>query len=973
MDKAMQHLNNRVRDFLIVQLVLLAMTAFLIGFEMFYLSPKAQSAALDRYKNELAYQLGLITPLSEAKLNQLFSGINSSKNLHSISVKWQGRQWVFQQQNSNTPPTGNSKFIQASGRFYAFAPGDENAATAMGELNLLASVEYRSSHLLGYGVALLAVLASIISALVYNRKFYREVNEIQQLLRNPSDNINNNGKDNVKNNIDILAPLIDDVITLKNTTLMKTKTFSTLPVKHDIDNASVIKLEKQLGESEIENIELSLAKKSAIEANQVKSQIIANTGHELLTPLNSIVGFSQLLLDKNIDNQQQYNFAQRINDNALHLTALVNDLLDFSIKNNRAITLNYQSTDIYALLFSIANTMAYEAQGKGLTLLTAFDTLKDCQIETDPLRLRQVISNLLVNAIRYTEYGHISIAAKFDFDKQDNKALLIDIEDTGIGISNAQRESIFTAFVSHANPASNDHPEDPQRNAPDQNPGLGLGLGLSIVATILHKLGATLELDSELNRGSCFHIRLPVKQSSAPQTKAHWATTDIPTNIHIGSDYQATADNLVKRLQPFGASFSVSDIEGLTRQQSSSNINNENNPTDITVACINRPQLEAINSASGPLYTALVKSTRQWVIYTPIALSLSEQQLLAKPNIKVINGPFYIESLFKRNNNQQSPPSSPESLEAGLSRAAASEHLTGKKTLIVDDNPSNIELLAMLISGCQCEVVSALNGQDALAKARQTAFDWLFLDIRMQPMDGFTLLEQIRQLPQYRSTPIIACTAHTSQQEYRKLLKAGFNKVIYKPVERQQIMALGNSLFGYNDVKNTANNNYSSNDNSTKNTTSNNTIGNNKSNREDSVDSQSDMDNVVIFDLEYALDRASGKPTVAKRIFQMLIEELQQINNELTPSNTATDLNTLIDHVHQLNGAAAMTGARRLKYCLNRCESTLKLIQSERTDSASINTNQQSKIDASLTQVREQIQALLEWSHQHDLDIMFAG
>ena len=83
---------------------------------------------------------------------------------------------------------------------------------------------------------------------------------------------------------------------------MKTKTFSTLPVKHEIDNTSVIKLEKQLGESEIENIELSLAKKSAIEANQVKSQIIANTGHELLTPLNSIVGFSQLLLDKNIDN-----------------------------------------------------------------------------------------------------------------------------------------------------------------------------------------------------------------------------------------------------------------------------------------------------------------------------------------------------------------------------------------------------------------------------------------------------------------------------------------------------------------------------------------------------------------------------------------------------------------------------------------------------------------------------------------------
>ena len=157
--------------------------------------------------------------------------------------------------------------------------------------------------------------------------------------------------------------------------------------------------------------------------------------------------------------------------------------------------LNYIETDIHALLMSITHTMAYEAQSKNLSFIADFDDLYGDNIHTDPLRLRQLISNLAINAIRYTHSGHVKIAAHFEaehtntasdsYAENNKKILLISIEDTGIGIADDQKKNIYSSFVHSTNIGSTS-----SISKTDLNPGLGLGLGLSIVSTILQRMGA---------------------------------------------------------------------------------------------------------------------------------------------------------------------------------------------------------------------------------------------------------------------------------------------------------------------------------------------------------------------------------------------------------------------------------------------------------------------------------------------------
>lgn len=869
MDLKLQGLPFSARIFLSLQTLLVILCLFFVFFEAFYLSPQKQLIQLNRSSHNLATQLQLISPLTQTKISHLLTATSaygeSGSAINHVKINWQGEQWQFNQIQTANAKKQSPSSITSSQTIYSL-----DGIKPLGKLTVSAKKQYRFNYFLAYSIALITIVISICSSL----SFYLIIKKENEKL---------------------------------NRGIKKT--------------ASNEQQEQALANNESEKAELFLAKKSALEASRVKSTIIANTSHELLTPLNSIVGFSKILLDKKINTEQQDNFLQRINDNALHLSALVNDLLDFSIRSNRMLSLNYLETDIHALLMSITNTMAYEAQSKNLSFIADFDALYGYKIHTDPLRLRQLISNLAINAIRYTNSGHVKITAHFETEtanlkseshRQNNKKiLLLSIEDTGIGIAHDQQKNIFSSFVNSSNIGSTS-----SINKADRNPGLGLGLGLSIVATILQRMGATIDIKSELGSGSRFEIKVPIKQYEANGIDGKPAAFE---HILLSGDYPPALDTLEERFQKVSRKVTRNgDTNRELQPQTPSN-----NDFDFIVFNAAKNTIDELNNDDTKSINTLINLNKPLYITAPIGLTIHNKAMLNNNNIRIINGPFAIQSLLT--SKAQKTNNAPLALNNYTVEGIRSPR---RKTLVVDDNLSNIELLSLMLSQFQCDVDSASNGEDALSLLDKHDYDWLFIDIRMQPMDGIALVKAIRQLKRYQSTPIIACTAHTSDEEFRILIESGFDKVTYKPIMEQQITALKDVIFESKLTNNDA-----------------------------AITLEA-----PIFDIQHAIDKTAGNPTTALRIFNLLVAELKQaMTDKKTLMSEHQDI--VIDYIHRLHGAAAMTGTTALKNQLNECETLLKNSASIEHISNPLDAteNTEKAINDALEAVYDQIELVLEW------------
>jgi len=886
MDIKLNGLPYSARIFLALQTFLVIVCLFFIFFEALYLSPQKQLIQLDRISNSLAAHLQLISPLTQKKISRLLSATSSygesgnrtHGSIDTVTINWGNQEWQFNRAQTAIDKNNTHKSIVTSRIIYSL-----NGEKKLGDLTVVAKKQYRYNYLLAYSAALIAILISLYST------FYSALS-FQPAIKKEKEKLNSG---------------------IKPDTVHKQQ-------------------EQALANNESEKHELFLAKKSALEASRVKSTIIANTSHELLTPLNSIVGFSKILLDKKINAEQQDNFLQRINDNALHLSALVNDLLDFSIRSNRMLTLNYQATDIHALLMSITNTMAYEAQSKDLIFIADFDGVYGYEINTDPLRLRQLISNLAINAIRYTHSGHVKISAHFENEvtrsnsdkknQENKKTLLLSIEDTGIGIAKDQQKNIFASFVSATNTSSTNN-----ITKTDHNPGLGLGLGLSIVSTILQRMGATIGIESELGSGSRFDIKLPIKQYEVIDTDTKPMSIQ---HVILSGDYSPALDTLEQRLSKRSTKITRSNHD-----DSNSNHFKSDMHADFIVHNVCKKSIDQINNGEIESIEYLVDLNKPLYITAPIGLTIHNKAILDNENIYIINGPFAIQSLF--NSSTQKANQSATEIS---NHVAVNSQLSQLKTLVVDDNLSNIELLSLMLSPFQCDVHSATNGEDALLLLEKNDYDWLFIDIRMQPMDGITLVKAIRQLDRYQSTPIIACTAHTSDEEFRLLKDAGFDRVTYKPIMEQQIIILKDVIFESLPHEN------------------------------DSTDRPTEL----IFDIQHAIDKTAGNPIIALRIFNLFLNELNQaIKDKQKIMSESTE--TIIDYIHKLNGAAAMTGTSALKKQLNQCETLLKAssYSINNSNSAEKSESTEKALNKALEAVYHEIILVLDWYKNNDMDNVF--
>ncbi|WP_240936135.1 ATP-binding protein [Billgrantia bachuensis] len=508
-------------------------------------------------------------------------------------------------------------------------------------------------------------------------------------------------------------------------------------------------LEESMETIEIKNIELDLAHRRALEANRIKSEFLASMSHEIRTPLNGIVGFCRLLGRSRLEPRQR-EWLDQVQIACDNLLALVNDVLDFSRMEAGRLELDRAELDMVSLVDEALGQQAPLAHQKGLHLLgLVYDDVPSL-LRGDPLRIRQVLTNLIHNALKFTEQGEVIVRVMLEEQNSQGRALLrVSISDTGIGLTPQEQHSLFQAFRQAAASHSRHYG--------------GSGLGLAISRQLVEQMGGQITVESEPSRGSTFSFTLPLDVIDKGEI-AHAAIFE-NERVALYEPHDPTRHALNHSLTLWGG-----QVEELRQP-------------DLL------PPYPSLLVAALPAdpNEALLEEWRSRLQASPCpVLLLVNAAPLEMPDLHLPNG---CEILSK--------PVSRQALADALRRCRAAQpshevvEERRARVLIVDDNAINRRLLRELLQRPGLELIEAGSGEEALALAEGSPFQLVLMDIRMPGMDGIETTQALRRLGgQWSSCPVIAVTAHAHDSERERLQASGMQEILVKPVDSNRLEAV---------------------------------------------------------------------------------------------------------------------------------------------------------------------------------------
>ncbi|EMF22124.1 two-component sensor histidine kinase BarA [Citrobacter freundii] len=586
-------------------------------------------------------------------------------------------------------------------------------------------------------------------------------------------------------------------------------------MQHNIDQATS-DLRETLEQMEIQNVELDLAKKRAQEAARIKSEFLANMSHELRTPLNGVIGFTRLTLKTEL-NTTQRDHLNTIERSANNLLAIINDVLDFSKLEAGKLILESIPFPLRSTLDDVVTLLAHSSHDKGLELTLNIKNDVPDNVIGDPLRLQQVITNLVGNAIKFTEGGNIDILVEKRALSNTKVQIEVQIRDTGIGIPERDQSRLFQAFRQADASISRRHG------------GTGLGLAGKRLAYV------------------------------EPNATAAQCTLDILSETPLEVIYSPSFSGLPKdHYDILLLGIPVTLREPLTMQHE--RLANAAAMTDFLLLALPcHAQINAEKLKQGGAAACLLKPLTS----TRLLPALTE---------------------YCQVNHSADP------LLLDDSKIAMT-------VMAVDDNPANLKLIGALLEDKVQHVVLCDSGHQAVDRARQMQFDLILMDIQMPDMDGIRACELIHQLPHQQQTPVIAVTAHAMAGQKEKLLSAGMNDYLAKPIEEDK---LHNLLLRYKPGASTAL-------------------------RAIAVEPVEPVVNPnTTLDWQLALRQAAGKNDLARDMLQMLLDFLPEVRNKIEEQLVGENPEGLVDMIHKLHGSCGYSGVPRMKNLCQLIEQQLR-------------------------------------------------
>ncbi|ODP95747.1 two-component sensor histidine kinase BarA [Salinivibrio kushneri] len=640
-----------------------------------------------------------------------------------------------------------------------------------------------------------------------------------------------------------------------------------LEMQQSIDQATC-DLRETLEQLEIQNVELDIAKKNAQEAARVKSEFLANMSHELRTPLNGVIGFTRQMLKTELSSSQR-DYLLTIEKSANNLLTIINDILDFSKLEAGKLLLENIPFDVQDMLDEVMRLLAPMAHEKGLELTLRTDARIPTGAVGDPLRIQQVLINLIGNAAKFTERGNIDVSVDLKQLHDETVELQLMVKDTGIGISERQQAQLFQAFR--------------QADASISRRYGGTGLGLVITQKLVQQMGGDIGFTSRLHQGSSFWFTLQLTQTDLPVSQPLDIEPLVGRDIVIVEPNARTREILRKRLTQVGLNVDTA---------SGTNVLTDRH-YHFALLCFDAgsmPDLDAMQQA-----VQVCEQQAQSVVVCLPTTELEASEHLLKAGVsaciaKPIPQRKLLEALI----------GSPDATPLPLPKPSASQKAP-YTVMTVDDNPANLKLITALLAERVEKVITAEDGVKAVALAHQQAFDIILMDIQMPEMDGVTASQEIRKAGFNQQTPIIAVTAHAMPGERERLLEAGMDDYLTKPIEEAMLESTLARWLHLDDAASQA-----------------------QSVPSPSPSASQDQ-SARHLDWQRALHQAAGKTDLAKEMLAMLLASFESVN-EAVEQALAGELETdpLWHAIHKLHGSCAYSGVPQLKSLCHELETQLK-------------------------------------------------
>ncbi len=643
--------------------------------------------------------------------------------------------------------------------------------------------------------------------------------------------------------------------------------------------ASTEELRKTLVMLEIKNTDLEVARMDAQEANRLKSEFLANMSHEIRTPLNGIIGFVNLLLNTNLDEEQR-SYLGTVKGSAYSLLTIFNDILDYSRIETGDLKVEQVEFSLYDVIEDTVSFFSQMAYDSGLELSLLYYSDVPTRMTGDPIRIRQVLTNLISNAIKFTRRGGVTVRVMTEEEQDDHYTLRLSVQDTGAGMSMKNQKKLFHAFS--------------QADTSITREFGGTGIGLVICKKIISQMDGNIGLESQLAKGSTFWVTFNCGRVSDDFRSTTPVFTP-PLRCLLFETSETSRLSLAHKLKRLDLDLTiVDDINHLRAVAHEGKMLGR--PFQIFCAGLSLEQLKEndidtilpeVQDCGIAIHVALISTQELYHI----------QHLRDKGISLCLPKTFRVEQFHEEIQHIIHPQTV---LQTDVEGNTTSEsHLSGKRILVVDDNQINRKLVTTLLKQRGVITVQAEDGKQCLEYFKKQVFDLVLMDIHMPVMSGIEATQKIRDLEHGgKRTPVVALTANAMEDDISKLARQGIDDILIKPFKEAALIEvirkwLADRRFGIVHITEPHGN---------------------------SSDTLPLTDNNMT-----AIEIAGGSAELANELFDLFIDDLPKIQTDINDAFINDDMTKLESEAHKLHGAAAHCAIEPIRSLSARLEKSVHM------------------------------------------------